>query len=587
VCCSIQTHHMADAPPYEALSYCWGDITEKACIQCGDSTMEVTTNIFKALRHLRHPEKHSRVLWIDQICIDQHDLQERSYQVSIMRLIYYGAVRTIVWLGVADDKTKMAFDSVPRLVKVLADLEASKVEYSRIPNAGPILERYGLPSDIDKDKGLSAFMNLLQQPWFERIWVVQEVAVSKLTLLTQGNFETSWEDFAAAVELSLDLRLTKPLSKSINVHVMNVIFIESVRKKIQLGNLFQLRYLLHVFRHAKATDARDKIYGTVGLSIASLPDAPAPGLSYEQSVGDTYRLWTIYILRTEKSLEILNAVNRYKTSSTDIAYSWVPDWKPTDDNLSHHISAWPSASFQATSSSEMDIQFRDNETVLGLKGHVIDRIEAVGLICYTKADVSIFGSKNHAIVYFLQQLWKSWEATARLGKLQMYAPTGESIRDAFWQTVSFGEDGYGQGEKERGRADYDDFCVGIRKPYLFLERFKIYWSRHLWVICCIMLQLFRLFFSREKKEPGLGLAFTARCGQIGWRRVIRTQSGYIGLAVHCAEVGDYVALFKGARTPFVVRQDSDEWRLVGDSYVHGVMQGEAWQEEQCTTFWIR
>jgi hypothetical protein len=74
--------------------------------------------------------------------------------------------------------------------------------------------------------------------------------------------------------------------------------------------------------------------------------------------------------------------------------------------------------------------------------------------------------------------------------------------------------------------------------------------------------------------------------RIAGRRLIRTQAGYIGLAVQGAEVGDYVALFKGARMPFVIRSEPDGWRLVGNSYVHGVMHSECWQADRCETFWI-
>jgi hypothetical protein len=585
VCCSIKTHQVANAPPYETISYCWGDITQKGCIQCGDSTLEVTTTIIDALRHLRRSEGLPRLLWIDQICIDQQDLRERSYQVSMMRLIYYSADRTIVWLGVADNKTEMAFHSVTRLAQVRANLIESKVEYVRIPNNEPLLKQYGLPEVTDQDKELSAFVYLLQQPWFERVWVIQEVAVSKSTIVVQGRFETSWKDFAAAVYLLSELRLT-PTLNSLDTHMEHVVFTEGVRGSVESGQFIKLRFLIVLFRYAKATDARDKIYGILGLSDDFLSLAKAPAISYEHSVSDTYRLWTIYMIRSEKTLEVLSMVNRYKSSGAGIEYSWVPDWNTTEESLSnHHLSAWPSECFQATASSEMDVKFRDSETVLGLQGHVLDRIEAVGAILSNKAGDTIFGSENCAVVYTLNRILISWEATTRFGKIPLYAPTGETMRDAFWQTVSFGEDGYGPDEKERGKADFEDFFAGFRKPLLLSERFQTYRSRHLWIMFWVIALIFRSLFSRAK--PRSIQPFTVRCEQMGWRRVIRTQSGYIGLAVHCAEVGDHVALFKGSRMPLVVRQDSDEWRLIGDTYVHGIMHGEAWQEDHCTTFWIR
>jgi hypothetical protein len=584
VCCRIQSHLVADAPPYEAISYCWGNATQIGCIKCGDSTLEVTTTVIEALRHLRRSEGRPRLLWIDQVCINQQDARERSYQVSIMRQIYYTAFRTILWLGVANDTTEMAFHSVPRLAQVRASLVASKVTYVRTPNSKSLLEQYGLPEITDQDKELSAFVQLLQQPWFERVWVIQEVAISKSSVVTQGSFETPWKDFAAAVYLLSELGLTPSLN-SLDTHIANVVFTESVRRRIELDQPYKLRDLMILFRFAKATDARDKIYGVLNLSDAFLHATMAPTISYEHSVSDTYRLWTMYMIRSENSLEVLSAANRYKSSVAGVAYSWVPDWNTTDDSISNHLSAWPSEYFRATASSEMDLEFRNNETVLGLHGHVVDRIDAVGAILSNKAGATIFGSESCALVYTLNRVWMSWEATTRFDKVPLYSPTGETMRDAFWQTVSFGEDGYGPDEKEHGRADFDDFFAGLRKPMLLLERFQIHRSRHLWVAFWAMMLILRALFSRDK--PRSIRPFTLHCEQTGWRRAIRTQSGYIGLAVHCAEVGDQVALFKGSRMPLVVRQDSDDWRLIGDSYVHGIMHGEAWQEDHCTAFWIR
>jgi hypothetical protein len=37
-------------------------------------------------------------LWIDAICINQADLDERKQQVQLMRDVYSGASRVVVWL---------------------------------------------------------------------------------------------------------------------------------------------------------------------------------------------------------------------------------------------------------------------------------------------------------------------------------------------------------------------------------------------------------------------------------------------------------------------------------------------------------
>jgi hypothetical protein len=66
----------------------------------------------------------------------------------------------------------------------------------------------------------------------------------------------------------------------------------------------------------------------------------------------------------------------------------------------------------------------------------------------------------------------------------------------------------------------------------------------------------------------------------GWnRRLFRTSEDHMGLGPESMETGDPVCIISGARTPFVIRKYSEggdkEYRLVGEAYVHGMMQGEA------------
>jgi hypothetical protein len=66
---------------------------------------------------------------------------------------------------------------------------------------------------------------------------------------------------------------------------------------------------------------------------------------------------------------------------------------------------------------------------------------------------------------------------------------------------------------------------------------------------------------------------------ISQRRMFRSKKGYIGLAPQFAQEGDQIRLFKGDAIPLVVRPEGERWRLVGDSYVYGIMNGEAFKEE--------
>ncbi|KAH9217518.1 heterokaryon incompatibility protein-domain-containing protein, partial [Leptodontidium sp. 2 PMI_412] len=90
-------------PQYEALSYTWGSADDPKTIRVGNApfdrtVLEVTSNLAKALPYLRHASVR-RTLWIDAICVNQQDLQERSSQVKRMPDLYSKAKGVVVWLG--------------------------------------------------------------------------------------------------------------------------------------------------------------------------------------------------------------------------------------------------------------------------------------------------------------------------------------------------------------------------------------------------------------------------------------------------------------------------------------------------------
>ncbi|PMD30476.1 hypothetical protein L207DRAFT_443831, partial [Hyaloscypha variabilis F] len=97
---------------YEALSYTWGDPAVLSSIICYyrqrrgaqertsalHKKLYVTANCLSALKRLMLSDRPRRV-WVDAICINQHDMEERNAQVRMMARIYRTASRTVVYLG--------------------------------------------------------------------------------------------------------------------------------------------------------------------------------------------------------------------------------------------------------------------------------------------------------------------------------------------------------------------------------------------------------------------------------------------------------------------------------------------------------
>src|SRR5687768_9455999 len=78
--CSLHTVRLEDNPRYEALSYAWGDADDCRPVMVDARVVQVTANLETALRRLRHPDR-DRALWVDALCINQQDNDEKSHQV--------------------------------------------------------------------------------------------------------------------------------------------------------------------------------------------------------------------------------------------------------------------------------------------------------------------------------------------------------------------------------------------------------------------------------------------------------------------------------------------------------------------------
>nr|POE74659.1 heterokaryon incompatibility protein 6, or allele [Quercus suber] len=133
---------------YKCLSYNWGTNIRDAAILCDGYRFPVTENLLKALRSLRRP-KTNLLIWIDQICINQDDLPERSQQVEIMKSIFSQAKEVIVWLGEADDRSEKLFEYARKLRR--GEENVSKTSLQRILTHRQLQD---------------ALQKLLTRPWY-------------------------------------------------------------------------------------------------------------------------------------------------------------------------------------------------------------------------------------------------------------------------------------------------------------------------------------------------------------------------------------------------------------------------------------
>ncbi|KAK5654000.1 hypothetical protein OQA88_7677 [Cercophora sp. LCS_1] len=257
---------------YEALSYVWGSPENRRSILVGGHDLLVTENLYVVLLHLRN-HFVERLLWIDAICINQKDFSERSRQVQMMAQVYAKATRVVVWLGDATADSSLALERI----RIAAEQHSAP---PRITGTGTALdefrdaaERTGRSATGGSD--LKAIVDLLGRPWFERIWVLQEVGAARHILIMCGSTEVDGYTFCLglnALNLSYEAYPgSYSLIRSVTYLMRGAIFRPRHITTTRPGGRFSLDIrplgdLLDMYHSRQATDRRDKVYAMLGMS---------------------------------------------------------------------------------------------------------------------------------------------------------------------------------------------------------------------------------------------------------------------------------------------------------------------------------
>jgi len=172
ICCQLhETNLHRNSPPrYEALSYAWGSAEDPVVIYIGKGTLSVTKNLADALQHLRYPDR-PRTLWIDAICVNQQDLEERSQQVPRMADIYTLAQCVVVWLGPEAEDSSRTLRTLDKIGSMIdPDWSDGSMKPSDEAKAAGELHWADRNAFIPyKNKKLDPVHRLLERAWFERL----------------------------------------------------------------------------------------------------------------------------------------------------------------------------------------------------------------------------------------------------------------------------------------------------------------------------------------------------------------------------------------------------------------------------------
>lgn len=192
--CELRTFPITEAPPYRAISYTWGDEAPLASILVNKQQMDVRLNCEYALRQTSQyagDETGSFLVWIDSICVNQLDNDEKSAQVALMGEIFKTATQVVACVGAHGDDSEFLYEFLrgeqARIQSVLHNYRETRTFYFlKLSRRELVTWRWRHPRSI-LIRLCKALVNFLSRQYFHRVWVYQELFLGKYIGVYCGN----------------------------------------------------------------------------------------------------------------------------------------------------------------------------------------------------------------------------------------------------------------------------------------------------------------------------------------------------------------------------------------------------------------
>ncbi|KAF1992006.1 HET-domain-containing protein [Aulographum hederae CBS 113979] len=324
---SIETRLRPGFEQFEAVSYVWGDSAQSRVLRLrGGQQLPITASISQALPYIAEKSTTGR-LWIDQLCINQADLDERGSQVPTMGEVYTQAARTIAWTGPADKASMLMakVHDIERISRLLPTKGTADVPWDD-PQARSVILKTAKES-FDLDAIDFAASDFCRRPWFSRGWIFQEAVLNRNLVILAGDSELD----LGIILTTMQTFFESPDStyflfdgfKAINMWNERLARNFKVLASSTPKRPMDFSTLLTRCRILQFTNCRDRVYGFLGL-LDELQVSMK--VDYKQSPQQLSLSATIEIIKGTAKLNVLDAVHPMRFESIAGLPSWSPFW---------------------------------------------------------------------------------------------------------------------------------------------------------------------------------------------------------------------------------------------------------------------
>jgi hypothetical protein len=616
VWCRIVHRDLNEDPraEYETISYTWAGLPKRIPIFVdGRRVIYVNAPIYACLQRLEIGS-NPRYLWIDQICIDQDNKDERNIQVLLMKTIFESAQKTLIWLGEEDEDTPLALECINKIPKLpRSPMESREVPESTLTIVKDMLSHgIGEPGSAAYTKRV-AMGRLLNRGWFERAWVYQEAAVSSHVTVQIGSREIDFVHFCAAVRAFCDVEREKwrTFGRSLPVATRGYNTLEVVEYGRRLlarrnsstedGSGIGQRhdenadFVALMFRLAglvQATDPRDLVYSFLGFQDLTHPMiAPDYSLSLSQVYTDAARSF----IETSRNLDVFS-ITSIAGRPTGLP-SWAPDWTQRSPQGVPLYRPDVASSFVACKDfTHQRIPSSDDSRYIVVKGKVIDTVALVSNHDFdqdnrNKGGLEMFLKLRQQLDFFrtAQPPPIASEDTRRGTTYARLTTSSTPSRRPFADMLEgnahqqkrliktiLADNAHKFNpvkEKQTGQlpisaSELEDYHTAYAQEDPIRQRSRF------------LLGLDHLSGVRDEFRGNMLVSVK--------RRLFHGERAHLGLAPQGVEAGDLVCILHGSRVPCVLRRarEGHRYELIGQCYYEDWMYGDHvnWVEEDADIF---
>jgi hypothetical protein len=601
---------------YQALSYVWGSQEQpyRAIVQDARGVpigyLPLTSNLNHALHDLwRAKDLKEKVFWIDQICIDQDNDEEKNHQVAMMGRIYKSANSVITYLGPAVD-AKLEKSGIQLLDDLNRHFSPVYKELQKCNSLGKardqrLLERFRefeISENVIKHKQwhvvMEWIMTLAYDEYATRLWIIQEQVLNDQINMLRGPNILAW-DAVAILPALFNLGFLPPgymfMVRRIYpspgledpIKVADATFSLWLRRRGSVTRGLSLEENLYSYWRLNCQDPRDHIYALLAISddIEQLDIKP----DYAQPVVECFIRTTSAILMHLHELRFLSFVCQLNDVTDRRCPSWSLNFFPIHRELAEMT---PRCKAHPCSTLHVTPRFHTNNTVLVLKGRVIDKVTFVTPQLHPAG--SGFGGGQEDLDSFLADLLWTWsQVILNLGITIKNAaalcraivcdhyPTG-LLRDSppdrtidasgLWGLLSYLMDKVAMPRRLR---DANNRNIRAQYEHLIAE-FAVLMTAGGRTLATPPTDPSINRSTIDSFEKALGKRVMAKMIARG-RTFCVTEQKRACNGMRRANEGDMIASFQGAHTLFVLRPVGDRYQLIGEAYVSGWMDGEAYK----------